>query len=145
MPPLGDHGFAILASERGDEPSARIAPDAATCDDCLAELRDPADRRFRYPFVNCTACGPRFTIVLGVPYDRATTTMAGFAMCDRCRAEYEDPADRRFHAEPNACPDCGPSVRLAGEWPIGHGASANWPPTPSPPRRPPSTRARSSP
>ncbi|HVH00124.1 MAG TPA: carbamoyltransferase HypF [Miltoncostaeaceae bacterium] len=119
MPPLGDHGFAILASERGDEPSARIAPDAATCDDCLAELRDPADRRFRYPFVNCTACGPRFTIVLGVPYDRATTTMAGFAMCDRCRAEYEDPADRRFHAEPNACPECGPSVRLAGEWPIG--------------------------
>ena len=108
MPPLGDQGFAILASERGDEPSARIAPDAATCDDCLAELRDPADRRFRYPFVNCTACGPRFTIVLGVPYDRATTTMAGFAMCDRCRAEYEDPADRRFHAEPNACPDCGP-------------------------------------
>jgi hydrogenase maturation protein HypF len=129
--PLGDRGFAILASEPGAQPSAPVAPDAATCDDCLAELRDPADRRFRYPFVNCTACGPRFTIVLGVPYDRANTTMAGFAMCARCRAEYEDPADRRFHAEPNACPDCGPSARLVGPWPIGQpvdGQLANDPP-----------------
>jgi hydrogenase maturation protein HypF len=119
MRPLGDRGFAILASERGAAPTAPVAPDAATCDDCLAELRDPADRRHRYPFINCTACGPRFTIVLGVPYDRENTTMARFRMCDRCRAEYEDPADRRFHAEPNACPDCGPRARLVGPWPNG--------------------------
>jgi len=119
LTPLGDRGFAIVASEGGAEPSAGVTPDAATCDDCLAELRDPADRRFRYPFVNCTNCGPRFTIVVGVPYDRGNTTMAGFAMCAPCRAEYDDPADRRFHAEPNACPECGPAARLLGRWPIG--------------------------
>ncbi len=121
MPPLGDRGFAILASERGARPSAPVAPDAATCDECLAEMRDPADRRHRYPFINCTACGPRFTIVLGVPYDRANTTMAGFTMCARCRSEYEDPSDRRFHAEPNACPDCGPTARVVGGVSIGTG------------------------
>jgi hydrogenase maturation protein HypF len=108
----GEDGFRILASSRAGEPDALVAPDAATCPDCLAELFDPADRRYRYPFVNCTNCGPRFTIVRGVPYDRALTTMAGFAMCARCRDEYEDPADRRFHAQPNACPECGPTVRL---------------------------------
>ena len=100
--------FRILESERGGEPEAPVSPDIATCADCLAELFDPADRRYRYPFINCTNCGPRFTIVRGVPYDRPLTTMAGFEMCERCRAEYEDPLDRRFHAQPNACPDCGP-------------------------------------
>jgi hydrogenase maturation protein HypF len=112
LPPTGAHEFRILESAAGGEPDAPVTADAATCEDCLAELFDPADRRFRYPFVNCTNCGPRFTIVRGVPYDRPLTTMAGFAMCPACRAEYEDPADRRFHAQPNACPDCGPTARL---------------------------------
>ena len=110
--PMGERGFAILRSDGAGEPTAAVAPDVATCADCLAELHDPGDRRHRYPFINCTACGPRYTIVRGVPYDRALTTMAGFAMCDLCRAEYEDPADRRFHAEPIACPACGPAARL---------------------------------
>jgi hydrogenase maturation protein HypF len=108
----GEVGFRIVASGREGEPSALVAPDAATCADCLTELFDPADRRYRYPFVNCTNCGPRFTIVRGVPYDRPLTTMAGFGMCAACQAEYDDPADRRFHAQPNACPECGPKVRL---------------------------------
>ncbi len=112
LPPTGEHEFRILDSSRGGEPAAPVTADAATCDACLAELFDPADRRHRYPFVNCTNCGPRFTIVRGVPYDRARTTMAGFQMCAACRAEYDDPADRRFHAQPNACPECGPTVRL---------------------------------
>jgi hydrogenase maturation protein HypF len=110
--PTGDYGFAIVASSRGGEADAPVSPDSATCEDCLRELFDPADRRYRYPFVNCTNCGPRFTIVRGVPYDRPLTTMAGFTMCDACRAEYEDPADRRFHAQPNACPQCGPSLSM---------------------------------
>jgi hydrogenase maturation protein HypF len=107
-------GFAIRPSPRGERPDAPVTPDSATCAECLRELFDPADRRHRYPFINCTNCGPRFTIVRGVPYDRPLTTMASFAMCDACRAEYEDPADRRFHAQPNACPACGPRVRLLG-------------------------------
>ncbi|MGI8594785.1 MAG: carbamoyltransferase HypF [Solirubrobacteraceae bacterium] len=111
-PPERQRGFAIVESRRGGEPLALVSPDTATCGACLRELFDPADRRFRYPFVNCTDCGPRFTIVSDVPYDRPLTTMAGFEMCAACRAEYEDPLDRRFHAEPNACPVCGPSVRL---------------------------------
>ncbi|MDP2711896.1 MAG: carbamoyltransferase HypF [Solirubrobacteraceae bacterium] len=112
VPLLGAPGFQIVASERGGAATAPVTPDSATCADCLAELADPADRRHRYPFTNCTNCGPRFTIVEGIPYDRPLTTMAGFAMCDACRAEYDDPADRRFHAQPNACPACGPQVRL---------------------------------
>jgi hydrogenase maturation protein HypF len=111
-PPEGGAGFRIVESERAGAPDALVSPDTATCDDCLRELFDPADRRYRYPFINCTNCGPRFTIVRDVPYDRPLTTMTGFEMCDACRAEYDDPADRRFHAQPNACPACGPSVRL---------------------------------
>jgi hydrogenase maturation protein HypF len=114
LEPLGERGFQIRESVHAGRPDAPVSVDSATCADCLAELLDPADRRHRYPFINCTNCGPRFTIVRGVPYDRPLTTMAGFTMCDRCRAEYEDPGDRRFHAQPNACPDCGPSVRLLG-------------------------------
>jgi hydrogenase maturation protein HypF len=107
-----DPGFRIVASARAGDPDALIAADAATCADCLSELFDPGNRRFRYPFINCTNCGPRFTIVRGVPYDRPRTTMAGFAMCANCAREYENPLDRRFHAQPNACPACGPQVRL---------------------------------
>ena len=109
----GADAFVILESPRGEAPDAPVTPDTAVCAECLHELRDPGDRRFRYPFINCTNCGPRFTIVRGVPYDRPLTTMAAFAMCAACRAEYEDPADRRFHAQPNACPACGPSVDAA--------------------------------
>jgi hydrogenase maturation protein HypF len=112
--PTGERLFAIVMSERMGTATVPVAADAATCETCLAELFDPAGRRHRYPFINCTDCGPRFTIVRGVPYDRANTTMAGFTMCPACRAEYEDPSDRRFHAEPNACPACGPAVRLVG-------------------------------
>ncbi len=112
LEPTGEPGFAIRESPAGGEPDALVSPDSATCPDCMAELFDPADRRHRYAFVNCTNCGPRFTIVRGVPYDRPLTTMAGFQMCSACQAEYDDPADRRFHAQPNACPDCGPSLRL---------------------------------
>jgi hydrogenase maturation protein HypF len=107
----GDERFEIAAS-RPSRGAVVVPPDVATCDDCLRELFDSADRRFRYPFVNCTQCGPRFTIVRTVPYDRPNTTMAGFAMCPDCRREYEDPADRRFHAEPIACPACGPRLSM---------------------------------
>ena len=112
LPCAGARGFEIRESPSSGEPRALVSPDSATCDDCLAELFDPTDRRYRYPFINCTNCGPRFTIVRGVPYDRPLTTMAGFEMCAACRAEYEDPADRRFHAQPNACPDCGPRLSV---------------------------------
>jgi len=108
----GERGFRIVTSVSLGPPDAAVSPDIATCDECLAELVDPADRRYRYPFVNCTNCGPRFTITRGVPYDRPLTTMAGFRMCPECLREYEDPGDRRFHAQPNACPACGPAVRL---------------------------------
>jgi hydrogenase maturation protein HypF len=107
----GETEFRIAFSEAGGG-RALIPADVATCDECLRELFDPRDRRYRYPFVNCTQCGPRFTIVTGVPYDRPLTTMAGFPLCADCRLEYEDPGDRRFHAEPIACPVCGPRLTL---------------------------------
>jgi len=109
--PLGESDFRIERSA-GGEATAMVPADVATCHQCLEELFDPADRRHRYPFINCTQCGPRFTIVERVPYDRPNTTMSRFEMCERCRAEYEDPGDRRFHAEPIACPACGPQLRL---------------------------------
>jgi hydrogenase maturation protein HypF len=102
--------FAIVESRQDGPPTAPVSIDTATCAECLAEVDDPGDRRYRYPFTNCTNCGPRYTIVLGVPYDRPATTMAGFAMCPDCQREYDDPADRRFHAQPNACPVCGPQL-----------------------------------
>ena len=112
IPAGGEESFRIVESPDGGAADTLISADSATCDDCLRELRDPADRRYRYPFVNCTHCGPRFTIVRGVPYDRPLTTMAGFAMCADCKQEYEDPADRRFHAQPVCCPACGPTLRF---------------------------------
>ena len=105
-------GFTIRESESRGGPTTLVLPDIATCPDCLADITDPANRRFGYPFTNCTNCGPRFTIIEGLPYDRAATSMRHFAMCAECRREYEDPLDRRFHAQPNACPDCGPQVEL---------------------------------
>ncbi len=108
----GSVGFVIVPSVPGGQRRTLIAADSATCDDCLRELADPADRRHAYPFINCTNCGPRFTIVRDVPYDRPLTTMSGFAMCSRCAAEYHNPADRRFHAQPVCCPACGPWLRL---------------------------------
>ncbi|GGX44018.1 carbamoyltransferase HypF [Streptomyces fructofermentans] len=108
-------GFEIRRSTRtAGRSDTIVAPDSHVCPDCLREVRDPADRRHRYPFTNCTHCGPRYSIVKGLPYDREQTTMASFAMCDDCRREYEDPGDRRYHAQPNACPVCGPRLTLSG-------------------------------
>lgn len=110
--PRGEGRFRVEPSETDPSGPVFISPDVATCPDCLAELFDPADRRHRYPFINCTNCGPRLTIITGAPYDRPLTTMASFAMCAACRAEYDDPADRRFHAQPIACADCGPRLSV---------------------------------
>lgn len=112
MDAAGTAGFSIVTSWAGGEVGTAVPADSATCEDCLAELVDPSDRRYRYPFVNCTNCGPRFTIVRGVPYDRALTTMAQFAMCADCAREYHDPGNRRFHAQPVCCPACGPRLHL---------------------------------
>ena len=103
-------GFSILDSAISGTASVEISVDLATCPDCLAEMRDPSDRRFRYPYINCTNCGPRYSVIERLPYDRANTTMVGWPMCDSCRLEYQDPGNRRFHAEPTACWDCGPSI-----------------------------------
>ena len=115
--PTGEAAFAIVASRRGPQQAAEVTPDAGICADCRRELVDPHDRRYRYPFINCTNCGPRYSIIRAVPYDRPATTMQAFAMCPQCQAEYDSPADRRYHAQPNACPACGPQVWLvrAGE------------------------------
>ncbi|MEP6782918.1 MAG: carbamoyltransferase HypF [Acidobacteriota bacterium] len=115
LPTRGDHNFLIEVSQT-TAPTvaalARVTPDIATCADCLTEVHDPANRRFRYPLITCAACGPRLTVVTGVPYDRERTTLAAFAMCEACRAEYTNPVDRRFHAQTISCPGCGPQVSL---------------------------------
>ncbi len=111
-PTEGFHRFDIIASRDDSAKSALISPDVAICDDCLQEMLSPRDRRFRYPFINCTNCGPRYTIIDDIPYDRPQTSMASFPMCALCQAEYDDPENRRFHAQPNACPVCGPHVQL---------------------------------
>jgi hydrogenase maturation protein HypF len=121
IPAEAVRAFVIEPSPEGREHRISIPPDLATCGDCLSEVLDPGDRRYGYPFTNCTSCGPRYTIARDVPYDRATTTMARFQMCPRCQDEYGAPLDRRFHAQPNACPDCGPQLRLgdAAGWMVG--------------------------
>ncbi|MFQ5856916.1 MAG: carbamoyltransferase HypF [Anaerolineae bacterium] len=127
LEPAGYDSFQIRHSEGEGARTVLVLPDIATCDDCLTEVLDPADRRHRYPFTNCTNCGPRFTIIQALPYDRPNTTMRRFIMCPGCQTEYEDPLDRRFHAQPNACPVCGPQLALYTRPP---------PPPPPPPRRP---------
>jgi hydrogenase maturation protein HypF len=114
-PSNGFQSFEIVHSQSLSDISQPISPDVSICADCLGELFEPTDRRFRYPFINCTNCGPRFTIIKDIPYDRPQTTMAPFPMCPECRREYEDPLDRRFHAQPVACPHCGPHVWLEGD------------------------------
>jgi hydrogenase maturation protein HypF len=112
LDPRGFEGFVIRGSRGGEAPTTLVLPDIVPCPDCLRELFDPGNRRHRHPFINCTNCGPRFSVVTALPYDRPNTTMAGFPLCPACRAEYEDPGNRRFHAQPVCCPDCGPRL----EW-----------------------------
>jgi len=114
LPLGGEADFTIQFSTKGPAEASFISPDLAVCPDCLAEMNNPAERRCRYPFLNCTRCGPRYSIVRSLPYDRSRTSMADFVMCPACRAEYDDPGDRRFHAQPTACPQCGPRLWLAG-------------------------------
>jgi len=119
-------GFEIAPSSAADAPEVSVPPDFFACDDCVAELADPADRRYAYPFINCTQCGPRYTLIEALPYDRPNTSMARFPLCEACRREYADPLDRRFHAEPVACPVCGPHLRLVvpGQAPVTGDAAA---------------------
>jgi len=113
--PLGEEGFEVRNSTLGRRQGALVPPDALLCDDCRREMEDPADRRFHYPFTTCTNCGPRFSLVRALPYDRERTSMGCFPLCAECDREYTDPSDRRFHAEPVACPQCGPELWLADE------------------------------
>ena len=115
LDPLGYSGFEIRESDTSGACTTLVLPDIATCPDCVREIFDLHDRRYRYPFTNCTNCGPRFTIINSLPYDRVNTSMRNFKMCADCRREYEDPLDRRFHAQPNACPRCGPQLELWDE------------------------------
>ncbi|HUN84273.1 MAG TPA: carbamoyltransferase HypF [Terracidiphilus sp.] len=126
LPATGENGFRIISSEVKGRVSTGIPADAATCSDCLRELLDPHDRRYRYPFLNCTNCGPRYTITRRIPYDRPQTSMAKFPMCPACQAEYDDPLNRRFHAQPNACPQCGPHVWLESGVPLDGSSSTGW-------------------
>ncbi|MEO1063345.1 MAG: acylphosphatase, partial [Actinomycetota bacterium] len=112
LEPVEERGFRIVESEVVEGARTLVPPDVAVCDECVAELFDPTDRRHRYPFVTCTNCGPRFTIIRDLPYDRPNTTMADFSLCAACADEYHDASDRRFHAQPLACDECGPRVRL---------------------------------
>ncbi len=112
LPKQNDSDFVIKPSEKSDSVSTYIPPDTATCDDCIQDIKDPNNRRYRYPFTNCTNCGPRYTIIENLPYDRPETSMRSFQMCHDCQSEYDDPNDRRFHAQPNACPVCGPQISL---------------------------------
>ncbi|MHB1414908.1 MAG: carbamoyltransferase HypF [Chloroflexota bacterium] len=125
LPPIGYSSFSIHRSEDAEGGVALVSPDTCVCDDCLRELFTEGDRRYRYPFINCTNCGPRFTITRDIPYDRPKTTMEPFVMCPDCQQEYDDPENRRFHAQPNACPECGPVVSLVvGDEPRVHGDKA---------------------
>jgi hydrogenase maturation protein HypF len=130
LDPVGYTGFTIRESEAGGARTALVLPDIATCPDCLAEIFDPQNRRYGYPFTNCTNCGPRFSIIESLPYDRANTSMKRFVMCPQCQAEYDDPLDRRFHAQPNACPACGPHLELWDrDGKVLHGRAAGVQPT----------------
>ena len=144
--PEGHGGFTIVASETVEGAMTLVSPDIATCEACAAELRDPADRRYGYPFTNCTNCGPRFTIIADVPYDRPMTTMRDFGLCDECAVEYADPGNRRFHAQPNACFRCGPRLYLNGAG--GSPDDISWTPdresVPRPHRDPAGERERAS-
>jgi hydrogenase maturation protein HypF len=123
LPTLGESSFVIKESEPDAEEFVLVSSDVATCDDCYRDFTDPKNRRFGYPFTNCTNCGPRYTIIRDIPYDRPLTTMAPFQMCEACAAEYHDPADRRFHAQPNACGECGPSLKLVDNDSLQSGAT----------------------
>ena len=124
VPPTGADGFAIVESSAIGDGRTSVPPDVATCDDCMVEVLDPADRRYRYPFTNCTNCGPRFTIITDLPYDRPATTMAQFVMCPSCRREYDDATNRRYHAQPTACAVCGPQVRFDAQGTVVDGTDA---------------------
>ena len=123
--PVGLREFTIRTSQRREQPTVRISPDLPVCEDCLTELFDPADPRYLYPYINCTNCGPRYTVVLSLPYDRPRTTMKDWLLDDRCAAEYSDPTERRFHAQPIACPACGPSYYLQPHDRTAQGSEGN--------------------